>query len=117
VGDGRVDALQEADVLVGEEHVDEAPQAARLVEQTLFEARVRAVERLQRLGDGARLDLDFGGVAREVAQLRGDADGDTHVLRTPRCRTPRGTRRAWARSSRSAPSSATPPRASSTRDR
>src|SRR5690242_12368614 len=65
VGDGRVDALQKADVLVGKEHVDEAPEATGLVEQSLGEARVRGFECLQRLGDGAGLDLHFGGVARE----------------------------------------------------
>ena len=55
--DRRVDALQEADVLVGEEHVDEAAQPAGLVEEALGETGVRALERLQRLGDGRRLDL------------------------------------------------------------
>src|SRR5262249_49478544 len=116
VGDRGVDALQEADVLVGEEHVDKAPQAAGLVEETLFETRVRAVERLQRFRDRARLDRHLAGIAREVAQLRWDADGDTHVVRTPRCRTPRGTRRAWGQSSRWARSSERRPRASSNRD-
>ena len=37
VGDGRGDAVEEADVLVGDEHVHEAPQLALLVEEALGE--------------------------------------------------------------------------------
>ena len=47
VGDRGVDAVEEADVLVGHEHVDEAAQLARLVVQALGEARVRGVEARQ----------------------------------------------------------------------
>ena len=60
---GGVDALQEADVLVGDEHVDEAAQLALVVEEALGEAGVLRVERLQRVGDGRRLDRDLGRAA------------------------------------------------------
>ena len=39
VGDGGVEALQEPDVVVGDEHVDEAPQVAVVVEEPVGEAR------------------------------------------------------------------------------
>ena len=43
-GDRGVDAVQEADVLVGHEDVDEAAEPAGVVVQALGEARVRGVE-------------------------------------------------------------------------
>ena len=49
------DAVEEADVLVGHEHVHEAAQLALVVEEPLGEARVRGLEGLEHVGDGARL--------------------------------------------------------------
>ena len=74
----RVDALHEADVLVGDEHVDEAAQLTLVVEEALGETGVLRVERLQRVADRRRLDRDLGRAAGEAAQLRGDADRDCH---------------------------------------
>ena len=54
--DRRVEVLQEADVLVGDEDVDEAPQRTRLVEDALAEPGVRGVELLQHVGDGSAFD-------------------------------------------------------------
>src|SRR5207244_3331731 len=54
--DGRVEPLEEADVLVGHEHVDEPAQLAAVVEQPLAEAGVGGVERLQDLADGGAAD-------------------------------------------------------------
>ena len=81
VVDGRVDALQEADVLVGDEHVDEAAQLAA--------ARRTAARRSR----GAALSSAFSASATVAAstctsaasaeRLRscvGNANGDCHLM-------------------------------------
>ena len=80
VGHGRVEALEEADVLVGDEHVHEPAQLAVLVVQPLGEAGVARLERLEHLGDGLALERDLGRAAGELAQLRRDPNGDGHWL-------------------------------------
>src|SRR5438045_4161229 len=64
-----VDTLHEPDVLVGDEHVDEAAQLALVVEQPLGEAGMLRVECLQRLADRRGVDRHLGVTAREHAQL------------------------------------------------
>src|SRR5262245_3300072 len=66
----RLEVLQEADVFVGNEHVDEPTQRAVLVEQPLPESRVLRFETLQHLGHRRSLDRHLGRVVREVPQLR-----------------------------------------------
>src|SRR2546423_15369443 len=77
-GDRRLEVLQEADVLVGDEHVDEAAEAAAVVEDPLAEAGVRDVERLQDRGDRRALDARLRCAAGERTQLRGDPNRDGH---------------------------------------
>src|SRR5579875_2214480 len=59
VGDGRVDALVEADVLLGHEHVDETAELAAVVEDPVAEPGVGRVQALQDLADGAPFDADL----------------------------------------------------------
>ena len=115
----RVDALQEADVLVGDEHVDEAAQLALVVEEALGEAGVLRVERLQHLGDGAASTCTSAAPPERLAQLRGDADGDGHRARQVLLDVERGVERVEPRRDRGgrAARSARPPRASSARGR
>ena len=54
VGHRRVEALEVAHVVVGHEHVDEAAQAALVVEQAVVEAGVGGVEAGQHLAERAR---------------------------------------------------------------
>ena len=88
--------VEEADVLVVEEHVDEAAQLAAVVVEPLAEAGVRGVERAEHLADGRAVDAHLGRAAGEVAQLGGDADGDGHsdLLRVARCLARTRSRRA-----------------------
>src|SRR5690242_19244442 len=73
--DHGVGAVQEANVLVGDEHVDEPAQLPGVVEQALTETRELAFETLQDVFDGRTFDLHLGLTARKVAQLRRDANG------------------------------------------
>src|SRR5436305_1629097 len=50
IGDFRVEAVEEANVLVGDEHVDETPQLAGVVEQPLAETGKGLLERFQHFG-------------------------------------------------------------------
>ena len=52
--------LEEADVVVGHEHVDEPAQAALVVEDALGEARVGGLQRGEDLADGGAVDGDLG---------------------------------------------------------
>ena len=63
---GGVDTLHEADVLVGDEHVDEPAQLALVVEEPLVETGVLRVERLQRVADRRGLDRDLRRTARQA---------------------------------------------------
>ena len=67
--------VEEADVLVGQEDVDEAAQLRRVVEQALGEARVGGVEGLRTSPTVAPSTVDLAGAAGQGAQLGGDADG------------------------------------------
>src|SRR5262249_22568562 len=97
VGHLRVEAIEEADVLVVEEHVDEAAELPAVVVEALAEPRVRAVERAEHLADGAAVEAHLGRAAGEAAQLRRDANGDGHVRPPGSTRgTRRGRRRATA---------------------
>src|SRR5437763_9000325 len=104
VGDVGVDTVEEADVFVGDEHVHEPTQLALVVEQPLTESRVRHLEVGQHRGQRGAFGLDLGGAARELAQLRGDANryrhaycsssnGSLTLAPVRRVRTPRGRRR------------------------
>src|SRR5687767_12090300 len=73
--DGCVEAVGEAHVLVGDEHVDEPAEAAGVVEEAGGEAGVGGLQRLEDLADGGAVDVDLGCTAREGAQLGGDTDG------------------------------------------
>ncbi len=77
VGDLGVEALEEPNVVVGDEHVDEAAQSV-LVEQALLEARVGALEVADHLADCGPFDLDLGLAAGESAQSGGDTDLHAH---------------------------------------
>src|SRR4051794_20313314 len=79
VDDFGVQAVEEADVLVVDEHVDEPAQLALVVVEPLTEPGVRRLEAVEHGGEGPRLARDLGVAARELAQLRGDADGDRHA--------------------------------------
>src|SRR3984957_6794800 len=70
--------VEEADVLVGEEDVDEPAELAGVVEEALGETGVAGVEGLQRLADRRPVDLDLAGAGGQGAQLGGDADGHAH---------------------------------------
>src|SRR6185295_8305338 len=73
-----VHAVEEADVLVVDEHVHEATQLALLIEEPLPEPRVRGLEALEDGRERAALRADLGVAAGELAQLGGDANGDRH---------------------------------------
>ena len=115
---GGVDALQEADVLVGDEHVDEAAQLARVVEEPLGEAGVRGVERLQHLGDRAGLDRTSAAPPERLRSCVGMRTVTAMLIYDSSM-----SNAAWNASSVGAivavgpTSSATPPRSSSDRDR
>src|SRR5688572_33380101 len=71
-------SVEETDVLLGDEHVDEAAQRTRLVEETLVHAGVSGVEALANLPNGPAVDRDLAGAAGQGAQGGGDADGRAH---------------------------------------
>src|SRR6478672_6205826 len=56
IGDFRIEAVEEANVLVGDEHIDEAPQLAGVVEQPLAETGMSLLERFQHFGQRVPLD-------------------------------------------------------------
>src|SRR5688572_14126619 len=78
VGDRGVETLEEADVVIGDEHVDEPPEATRVVEEPLREAGVRRLEAREDLADRGALDRDLGGTSGEGAEGGGHSDGDAH---------------------------------------
>ena len=79
VGHRRLEALEEAHVLVGQEDVDEPAQRPVLVEQPVAEPGVGRLERLEHLAHGGAVDGHFARPAGQGAQLRRDADGDAHL--------------------------------------
>src|SRR5262249_42511678 len=81
VGHRSVEAVEEANVVVGHEHVDEPAQAAVVVEEAVREAGVGGIEALQDLRHGGALHLDGGTPARQWAKGGGDAHGDGHECR------------------------------------
>jgi DNA-binding CsgD family transcriptional regulator len=81
VGDRGGQAVEEADVLLGDEHVDEAADLAVAVEDALGDAGMRAFQAGEHLGQRPRVERDLRGAAGEGAQLGGDADGDGHGAR------------------------------------
>ena len=77
-GTGGVEALEEADVVVRDEHVDEAAESALVVEDPLGEPRVGGLEAREDLTDGGALDRDLGRAPGEGAEGGGHSDGDAH---------------------------------------
>jgi DNA-binding CsgD family transcriptional regulator len=81
VGHRRGQAVEEADVLLGDEHVDEAADLAVAVEDALGDAGMGALEAREHLGQRPRVEGDLGGAAGQGAELGRDADGDGHGAR------------------------------------
>src|ERR1043165_8256713 len=71
-------AVEEADVLLADEHVDEAAQLAGIVAQARLDAGVRRLDRVERLVDAGGRDLHGLLATGEVAQDAGNADGHGH---------------------------------------
>src|SRR6185436_19827665 len=104
--DGRLEALEEADVLVVGEDVHELAHLAAVVADAFLEARVLRLEARDQRADGRARGRDLLLALRELAERRGDADGGHGecllVLVEFRCRRversrDRGTRRRRAR--------------------
>src|SRR5207237_10537306 len=70
----------EPNVFVVPVDVDELPELAFVVIKTLAKAGVFLIQRVQRLGDVARIDLDDSRPASELAQRAGHANFDRHVV-------------------------------------
>src|SRR5919198_34338 len=68
--EGRVEVLQEADVLAVDEDVHEAPHLARLVTDALLQARVAPLEIVHERGHRRPLRLDSPNAARVLAERR-----------------------------------------------
>src|SRR5438552_6597067 len=79
VGDVGGQAVEEPDVVVGNEHVDEAAQLAVLVEDALAKARMRRLERRQHLADGIAGDCHLGFAPGEGPQSCRYSHGDAHL--------------------------------------
>src|SRR5690242_5530344 len=77
--DRRVQAGHEADVLVVQVHVDEAPQAVS-VDQALAQAAVPLVQVAEQFGERGSAPLDLLGAVGVRAQDRRDANLDGHEL-------------------------------------
>src|SRR6185503_3780197 len=75
---GRVEVLQEADVLLVDVHVDEAADRAGIVEQPFLDAGEATLQVGERVTDGSGFDGDELLVVGELKQRRGDADGSRH---------------------------------------
>src|SRR5919197_3212002 len=81
VGDRRLQAVAEADVLAVDVDVDEAAHAAVAVGQAIAELAVEVEEAGEHLADGRAVDADRAGAAGGLAQLGGQLDG-RHQART-----------------------------------
>jgi hypothetical protein len=76
--DGRVQAGQEADVLVVEVHVDEAPQAAAVVDQPVAQPAVPLLQVGEQVPERGSGPLDLLGTVGVRTQDRRDANLDGH---------------------------------------
>src|SRR5437868_2824347 len=76
----RLESGAEPNVFVIPVNVDELPELALVVVEALAEARVLLVQHVEGLRDVARVDLDDGRPAGELAQGAGDANFDRHVV-------------------------------------
>src|SRR6185312_8013953 len=83
VGDRRLEAFEEADVLAAEVHVHEPPQGAAVVGHPRAQLAVLLVQARQRLPHRRAIDPRLGLVAGGVAQLRRQLDGDGHHATAP----------------------------------
>src|SRR5204862_541544 len=79
VGDRRVEAVLEADVLTGHVNIDEAAQVA-VLSDPLPQPVVLVEDRVACLPDRGALDLDLALAAGRGSQLRGDLHGYRHRL-------------------------------------
>src|ERR1700743_2266971 len=75
VGDGRVEVVEEADVLLADVDVDEPPQTTVLGDPAA-ELAVTLIERVERFADGRAVDAGDALAARRLAQLGGDLHAD-----------------------------------------
>src|SRR4051794_2452405 len=82
VGDRRLEAVGEADVLAVDVDVDKAPKAAVAVRKPVAQLAVALEQRVEDGADGAALELELPLAAGGGAQLRGDLDPDRHQART-----------------------------------
>src|SRR5688572_21743917 len=75
---GRLELLEVVDVLVVEEHVDEAVELRRALEQAGLNTGGLGLEAVQDVGDRAAVGFDHVGAVGEVTQGGGDADANAH---------------------------------------
>src|SRR3954453_17207553 len=83
VGDRRVEAVGEADVLAVDVDVDEAPQRAVAVRQAIAQLAVTVEQRVEHLAHGPTVHLELGLAAGRGPQLGRDLDLHRHQTCTP----------------------------------
>src|ERR1700689_2073165 len=105
LADRRVQAVEKADVLVGQKDVHEPAQLATLVEQALGEARVPRIEGVEHLADGGAVHGHLAGPTGERPQLGRDPHADAHRS-SPRSKS---APRAWSKASSVGPITAVGP--------